>query len=193
MFERLMPVLSWLGNTPQFTLPAAAGILLLLVGGALRTRNSRSARHHQYHIRQSASVLKKIRSLNSWPEVIGYLRKVHPSTFEELILTALSDGGIRIKRNQRYTGDGGVDGVAYLPSGKKLIIQAKRYGGHVNTQHVQGFAALCDQQSSAGIFVHTGKTPQAAWGNVSSSVKIISGKKLVSLLCNPAEEIPKIF
>ncbi|WP_270819993.1 restriction endonuclease [Aeromonas sp. Y311-2] len=193
MIDQLTPVYSWLSSHPPVALTAAVGILFMLFGGKRRSKSKRASLH-RHHIKQSKAALQHINSQNSWPETLGYLRRIHHTTFEELILTALSEAGIQIQRNKRYTGDGGIDGVAYLPNGKKLIIQAKRYTSHVSTQHVQQFVELCRLRNSMGIFVHTGKTPKNAWTHTSpKGVAIISGPRLVAFLKNPQTELRNLF
>ncbi len=62
---------------------------------------------HQRNIRTARRVLNKIRSWdgdNVNARIFGYLRKIDPFVFEELLLESFKSQGYRIKRNARYTG-----------------------------------------------------------------------------------------
>lgn len=105
--------------------------------------------------------------------------------FEEMVLTALRRKGYRIIRNEGYTGDGGVDGRAYLDD-QHYLIQAKRYKGDIHAKDVEEFGKICKRRKGRGLFIHTGKT-----GDKSKSlaytlnIEIISGAKLLELLLTP--------
>ena len=136
----------------------------------------------RWRIKAADSVLAKVNSIESAAQRFGYLRKVDPFTFEEMILTALDREGHTIMRNRRYTGDGGIDGRVVI-NGNKFLVQAKRYKSHINPKDVSAFVSLCDQHKRYGLFVHTGKTgPASKAAMVSSSVQLISGDKLLRLL-----------
>ena len=59
--------------------------------------------------------INKLKEIAKTPDsngkIIVYLRKINPFVFEELILSVIEDSNIRVYRNRRYTGDGGVDGM----------------------------------------------------------------------------------
>lgn len=158
---------------------------LLLAAGALgwRRRGSVAARRHvryQAGARRALQVLRHIGPRQNPGRMFGYLRKVGPLIFEEMILTELEDRGYEIRRSKRYSGDGGVDGGFFL-DGQRYLIQAKRYAKHVNPQHVGHFIRLCERRNVAGLFVHTGRTGRASWEREGGSrhVRIISGDDLV--------------
>lgn len=109
-----------------------------------------------------------------------------------MLLSCLQVDGYAVLRNPKYTGDGGIDGRFYLPSGQMVLIQAKRYRGSVNTAHIRGFTSLCRQAGMPGLFIHTGKTPKAAWDTGSSSVSIISGQRLIEFLAHPSTVIARL-
>jgi restriction system protein len=67
-----------------------------------------------------------------------------------MIISALSNLGYSIKRNIRYTNDGGIDGRAVI-NGKKTYIQAKRYGKHITASHVTEFSLLCKKSGKKGL------------------------------------------
>jgi restriction system protein len=153
--------------------------ILALISLFLSNRNTK----HKRNIRKANRCIKKLKSMNNNRSVFGYLRKVDPFVFEEIILSALKENGHKIKRNRRYTGDEGIDGRVTI-KGDKFLIQAKRYSGHINLQHVREFILICEKQGRKGLFVHTGKTGKASWATSLSSRKldIVSGDRLVGLL-----------
>jgi restriction system protein len=106
--------------------------------------------------------LKRLGRLNTPQEQITHLRGVNPFVFEEMILTALKQRGYKIKRNKRYSGDGGIDGQVIIKD-HSYLIQAKRYANHINPAHVQSFALLCKRRGKRGLFVHTGKTGKKSY------------------------------
>ncbi len=106
--------------------------------------------------------LFRFRRISSAEKQFYFLRSVDPFVFEEMILTALKDLGHKIKRNKRYTGDGGIDGRAEIHS-MPVFIQAKRYKAHINHVHVAEFRNKCSRNRVKGIFIHTGKTGKQSW------------------------------
>lgn len=140
---------------------------------------------HAYYKRQARKVYKKINSqseLSSPSAIISYLRKISPYVFEELILLAYEKKGYKVKRNKRYSGDGGIDG--YVSINKEWIpIQAKRYKSYIKRQHVVDFEELVlKRKKPYGLFIHTGRTGRGSSGNEFSHVRFLSGSKLVELL-----------
>lgn len=130
-------------------------------------------------------VLKQLRALNiknDGAKMFGLMRSMSPFAFEEMILTALSDRGFKIKRNGWYMGDGGLDGQFWIGR-QKVLIQAKRYKNHIDRLHVEDFVKLCARKRCKGIFVHTGRTGKKAWdeANAAKHVEIISGQALLNL------------
>ena len=95
------------------------GLALMLTP---RITNSR----HLMLVALSHVSLWRLRRIKEPGRQIHYLRQVNPFLFEEMILTALKRHGFKIKRNRRYTGDGGIDGQAWW-NGQHYLIQAKRY------------------------------------------------------------------
>ena len=95
---------------------------------------------HLYRIRQAKKIIKKLRIIAQQPggpgKVMVYLRKINPYVFEELILSVIEDSNIRIIRNTRYSGDGGVDGIFKLKKGK-VLIQCKRYSHYISHKDVK--------------------------------------------------------
>lgn len=152
---------------------------MFLLSSFLVSRNTK----HKRNIRKANRCLKKISKFGSDRGVFGYLRKVDPFVFEEMVLSALKENGHSIERNRRYVADGGIDGRVII-WGDKYLIQAKRYSSHINVQHVKDFIHICEKQGKKGLFVHTGKTGKASWssGLTSGKLDIVSGGRLVDLL-----------
>lgn len=99
-----------------------------------------------------------------------------------MILSSLKRQGYIIVRNDGYTGDGGIDGRAYL-NDQHYLIQAKRYTGSIHSKDVAEFAKICKRRKGKGLFVHTGKTGDKAKQTAKdNNIKIISGAKLLELL-----------
>lgn len=143
---------------------------------------------HLRSIRQARRVLIKLIEIskqnNPEARILGYLRKINPFVFEELILCVIEDSNVRITRNTRYTGDGGIDGICHLKEGR-VIIQCKRYSSYINQKHVR---ELTDKVSTGnhylGVFVHTGKTGEKSKTvvNEARNVIFISGSDLVKII-----------
>lgn len=145
----------------------------------------RSVRHRR-HIRKQQTarrVLERIKTLPGFPQKISYLRKIDPFVFEELLLHTFEDAGFRITRNERYTGDGGIDGQFFV-SGRRVLIQAKRYSSWVSTAHIQQLDALAKKEGSYAVFCHTGKTRKQTLETYKGHqrVMIISGEALINLI-----------
>lgn len=143
---------------------------------------------HLYRIRQARKILFKLKEIaqqpNHEPRILGYLRKINPFVFEELVLSVIEDSNIRITRNTRYTGDGGIDGIFHLKKGR-VLIQCKRYKNHIDNKHVQELAQKVSQDKHyLGIFVHTGRTGEKSKTVASDSknVVFVSGSNLVNFL-----------
>ena len=88
-----------------------------------------------------------------------------------------------IKRNEKYTGDGGIDGMAYKDQ-YTFYIQCKCYGKNqtIKTADVQRLAKLLRRKNDRGLFIHTAKTPSPAFRVArENSIEIISGNLLVEL------------
>ncbi|MHB8252363.1 MAG: restriction endonuclease [Acidiferrobacter sp.] len=144
---------------------------------------------HRRRIRQARRVLTKIRpwlaTNTGAARVFGYLRKIDPLTFEELVLEAFVQSGLRVRRSRRYSGDGGIDGYVAL-NGRWIPIQCKRYANAINPQHVRAFVCLVQsQRSGMGFFIHTGRTgPQSREAIIVAQgcVTMISGQRLIALL-----------
>ena len=145
-------------------------------------------RRHLYKVARSRSFREKIAEIaaqeNGFARALGYLRKIDPLAFEELILTAIEDDNVTVRRNLRYSGDGGVDGELTF-RGQRVLIQAKRYSAHIQRAHVAAFASVCAAHGALGLFVHTGRTgdgSRMAITEAGGGIVIVSGHRLIEFL-----------
>ncbi|UOY05732.1 restriction endonuclease [Muricauda sp. SCSIO 64092] len=144
----------------------------------------RKKNKHQKNISKGKKIIDKINSFEYPGQKINYLKKIDPFVFEELLLSAYKNKGFRIKRNKRYTGDGGIDGIIYNKDNEKIVLQAKRYSKYINRQHVRDFEnSIYKEKAVKGYFIHTGKTsPETRRMFSSSNVELIGGNKLIELI-----------
>ncbi|MBP2195059.1 restriction endonuclease [Pantoea cypripedii] len=163
-----------------FVLAMAAVVVLAII--VLRPRTVSQRRHRRYQ-KQAARALLRLPQLRDEAARIAWLRKMNPYVFEEMLLTALSRQGLRIQRNDRYSGDNGSDGQVWI-NGRRWLIQAKRYSATISAAHVSAFGLLSEREGCPGLFVHTGRT-----GEVSreafrhyNGIMLISGQRLLWLL-----------
>ena len=139
---------------------------------------------HKRKIKNGERVLEKISSFKYPGAKINYLKKVDPFVFEELLLSAFKEKGFKIRRNKRYTGDGGIDGMMWDDQKRKYLIQAKRYSSYVSKKHLEEFEALVTSKKCySGFFIHTGKTGKNTYKDFSNSnIHIVSGDRLLNLI-----------
>lgn len=138
----------------------------------------------RWRVESSKSALKKIKSIEIPAQVIAYIRKMDPFTFEEMILTSINRNTfVKIERNKRYTGDGGIDGKFFI-NGSLFLIQAKRYHGLVKTSDIEDLLQKTTYHNATGsLFIHTGKTSTVALKRYSEGkVFIVSGHAMVALI-----------
>ncbi|WP_187514523.1 restriction endonuclease [Rahnella perminowiae] len=161
-------------------LPLAFMLLPFLFGTA-------SQRRHRRYQRQAERILARLPQLRDDAARLVYLRKINPYVFEEMLMTAFARQGCRIKRNARYSGDGGVDGQVWI-NGQRWLIQAKRYSSCISSGHVLDFGALVRQERCRGFFVHTGRTGEVSREALRAvpDVSLISGNRLLKLLSGNA-------
>lgn len=136
----------------------------------------------RWRVKASKNALRVLRRCRTDAECFSYMRKMDPFVFEELILTAYKQNGHKIKRNKRYTGDGGIDGRAKI-NGKWHLIQAKRYKSAINPQHVKDFETICRKRGKPGVFIHTGRTGPNSRKllHESKHLNVVSGANLLDL------------
>lgn len=143
----------------------------------------RANRKHRYNRKKSLQILRKINAFEFDGQRINYLRKINPFIFEELLLDAFQNNGYSVKRNDRYTGDNGIDGIV-SKDGVKFLVQAKRYTKHINLKHLKDFNELTIKMNCKGFFIHTGRTGKGTWNEERqmTNVSIVSGSKLLKLI-----------
>lgn len=157
------------------------GLFLLVIIYSIPKKKNR----HQRNIHNSKKIILKINSFPFEGQKLNYLKKIDPFVFEELLLSAFQNRGYKIKRNTKYTGDGGIDGVVYDKQNNMYLIQAKRYSNYINKEHIKEFGKLLKSKNCKGFFIHTGKTGKGSLIEGSNyNMEIISGSKLLSLIDN---------
>nr|WP_242053679.1 restriction endonuclease [Nostoc parmelioides] len=164
-------------------------LVCLLLLGSKKSRYLPKNIRHQRRITKGEAVLERINKIiaehhESLPAVLGYLRKIDPLVFEELLLSSFQRQGYKIKRNQRYTGDGGIDGHVWL-HGQMYLVQAKRYKDSIKAEHLKEFAqVIAKHQARGGFFIHTGTTLAKAKSVLQQhpEIKLLSGQRLVDFL-----------
>lgn len=154
-------------------------------------------RHYKprWRVKKARDILFKIRQFDtskSHTGVLNYLKKIDPFVFEEMLLTCFKEAGCKIKRNRRYTGDGGIDGKVWI-NGKQHLIQAKRYKGHIKKSHVEEFIKLCQKKRKYGFFIHTGRIGRESHALIENEEKIknMHDKELISFIISPTSIINK--
>ena len=153
--------------------------LIILVLLLPKKKNKR----HIYNIENSKKILEKINTFIYPGQKLNYLRKIDPFVFEELLLTSFERIGYKIKRNKKYTGDGGADGIVFDQKKQKYLIQAKRYSNYINAAHIKEFEILVKKKKCKGFFIHTGKTGGKTYKNINKElITIISGDRLLNLI-----------
>lgn len=138
---------------------------------------------HKMKTNSAKTVIRKLAAFNNDAQKMAYLKKIDPYVFEELILTGFEYQGHAIERNKCYSGDGGIDGRIWI--GHQLcLIQAKRYNGAIQKQHVINFINVVNSEGCKGVFCHTGTTPDSVKQIVKESgcIELVSGSRLLNLI-----------
>lgn len=157
-------------------------ILLFIIVIGFKKGSSWKIKKKRRNIQKGKDIILKLNTFDNDGSIISYLRKIDPYVFEELLLTCLESQGYTIKRNKRYSNDGGIDGKAYKDD-ITYLIQAKRYKGYVSAEHLNKFLNLVNEAKCRGLFIHTGKTGQATYHKYREEyIEIVSGDKLIELL-----------
>lgn len=133
-------------------------ILLFILTIVIYSFLYRKKSKHKRNINTSKKIIKRINEFKYNGQKLNYLKKIDPYVFEEILLTAFESKGYKIERSKRYSGDGGIDGKIYDKQNNEIFLQAKRYKGHINLQHLKDFEKLINQKGVQGYFIHTGKT-----------------------------------
>lgn len=144
---------------------------------------------HRRRVRRARRALHTIQTMQGTAveaRLFSYLRKIEPLVFEELVLCAIEQAGALVKRNLRYSGDGGIDGRAWIPGAGWCAIQAKRYGTYICPGHVKEFhMAMKREGLEWGIFAHCGRSGPAVFGQLNGHILLLSGQHLVDMVRSP--------
>lgn len=169
-------------------------ILVLVTALLLVYRHYRAPIRHRWRRRQAREMLAQFCGRDrDQPAVLHFsrLRSMDALAFEELLLEAFERRGFRVIRNQRYSGDGGIDGQVVI-AGRTWLIQAKRYTSAIRPEHVRDFTALCSRHGQPGLFIHTGRTGGQSREALAglADIEIISGQRLLALLTGAPFAVP---
>ena len=171
--------------SPGYLIYVIAAIFPLIVALAVLDRRTGLALSpHGFRWRKARRIRRRLRKDGLPPAaVIAYLRKVDPYVFEELVLLSFKKAGYSVKRNRRYSGDGGIDG-RIAKDGRRWFVQCKRYRGYISPRHVAAFAAVCQEGRRGGVFVHTGRTGGASKEMFAcdDDIEVVSGQRLYRLV-----------
>jgi len=137
------------------------------------------------NIATAARSITALKGISSDQKKFGLLRRANCYVFEEISLSAFEALGYSVIRGDRYSGDGGIDGKVVI-KGKTVLIQAKKYKSYISAKHVLEFSNICRKHKAKGIFIHTGKTGSKSWKSTGHNVDIVSGKRMLKLLCGKA-------
>lgn len=149
------------------------------------------SRRHRRNIQKARSVLTKVRSFEHDGQVIAYLKKIDPYVFEEMVVQIFQQAGYLIWLTPSYSGDGGIDGKVYHPTLGWCLIQSKRYGKAIRTQHVHDFIGVVGKKH--GCFVHSGTSTDDIRAQLRGSrVRMLSGSYLVRAIRKP-QVLLKLF
>jgi restriction system protein len=146
--------------------------------------------------------LKKLLEL----ELLGKLKAVAPSRFEEIVvqlLVKMGYGGSIAEAGKvtQYTNDEGIDGIIKEDKlGLDVIyIQAKRWDGIVGRPEIQKFVgALAGQRAKKGVFITTsGFSKEAVLyaGQMDTKIILIGGEKLAEYMidCNLGVSVQDVY
>jgi restriction system protein len=111
------------------------------------------------------------------------LNAMSPYSFEYLITEGFKRQGAEIRKIQRASGDGGIDGMLKL-NGRWHLIQAKRYQTPVSSSMIEGFHQLCQEKRMPGVFVASSGFTQPArqFAVRTRRVKLLDGTRLAEVI-----------
>lgn len=126
----------------------------------------------------------------NWREdLLGELRKLHPSDFEKLCQRILRESGFIKVHVTGKSGDGGIDGVGVLRINLlsfQVLFQCKRYQGSVASSEVRDFRGAMVGRSDKGLMITTGvftsEARKEATRDGAPAIDLIDGTELCTLL-----------
>ncbi len=88
-----------------------------------------------------------------------------------------------MERNFSYSNDGKLDRRIIITL-KLYLIQAKRYRGYINPQHIHDFYKVIQREEAyGGFFIHTGRTGELAKELLRDyQISLLSGQRLVNFV-----------
>ena len=88
-----------------------------------------------------------------------------------------------MERNISYSNDGKLDRRIIITL-KLCLIQAKRYRGYINPQHIHDFNQVIQREKAhGGFFIHTGKTGELSKQLLREyQISLLSGQRLVDFV-----------
>lgn len=87
---------------------------------------------HKLYVKKSRALTSRLKKLDAKQQFYLLRYRTNPYVFEESVLTGLESAGHKIERSQRYSGDGGIDGVCYI-NNELHLIQSKKYSGYIKS------------------------------------------------------------
>ena len=128
-------------------------------------------------------------------QILDALRKVHPTSFELIVIELLERmgygvPGLRSAVHSGGSGDGGIDGEISqdILGLDKIYVQAKRYqdGSKIGRQTLQQFVgSLTERRSKKGVFLTTSafaSTVEDYVDKVDFNIVLIDGERLANLM-----------
>lgn len=109
----------------------------------------------RWRVKRSKKIYRQLKKLSTIDAQLDCVSRIDPYLFEEVVLTSFEKQGRKVKRNRRYSGDGGIDGLVWI-KGKRHYVQSKLYTGYIKRGHLSDFDRLCQRRRVRGVFVYTG-------------------------------------
>ncbi|KXS55410.1 MAG: restriction endonuclease [Marinobacter sp. T13-3] len=138
---------------------------------------------HKAWEREAKQVLKTLRKGIPGEQIGPMLQDMSPYAFEYLITEGLKGKGVKVRKIQRASGDGGIDGMAHV-EGRWHLIQAKRYSSPVASQIIEEFVGVCQERRMPGLFVASNgfTMPARLAAKRSKRLKLMDGRQLVKAI-----------
>jgi len=151
---------------------------------SVQVQSKASRKRHTSWKGEAAVVLKQLKKVPLSDEAtVKLLQSMSPFGFEYLITEGLRGKGAEVRKIQRVTGDGGIDGMVRISS-KWHLIQAKRYTAPVSAGMISEFLELCQNKRMPGFFVATNgfSEPAKRFARKADRLTLLDGGQLVAML-----------
>jgi len=154
-----------------------------------RTLQKRASRkNHKRWQKEGRETLNQLRrnSPTDTAAIRQTLNEMTPFGFEYLITEGFRTQGAEIRKIQRVTGDGGIDGMVKI-EGRWHLIQAKRYKTPIAASTIKEFLELCINKKMPGVFVATsGFTgPARQLASKQARLRLLDGPELLNQFTKP--------